>query len=164
MSKVQLPQLSPELEKLISDSIAEFGQIVRRLCTASVAFGAETSKEAILASLQEVLTAKKDLLSGETGLPKAKDDAHGDSVIPLGEYGAVAQLVRVALDHFRYRSGGVSVPIMHRYIVRDLHATDVKEAQIRNTLKGLIKSGHAVTVIRGMYKAGPKLPKSKEAA
>jgi hypothetical protein len=150
-------KLPADLEKIIHDSIHQFGDILRKACQASLTYGAETSKEAIMARINELVGAHKEHIAAQAGLEKAKAAARADGVIPPGEYGAVAQAIKLALNYFRAADAGVTVLELLTYIHRH-GATDVTEQQIRNTLKGLIKSGNATNPSRGRYGAGPNLP------
>lgn len=161
MADVKIP---PELESLIDESLRQFADIIRRVAKASMRHGAEIAKEAVNEVLQDYFAGKLKLEAAERGLEAAKADARKAGVIPPGEYGAVAQGIKVALNHFRSKSDGVTVPDIHRYINRDLGNTDVTEQQIRNSLKGMLKAGTADSPSRGRYGAGPKLPATREAA
>jgi len=158
-------EFPPELAQLIESAVAEYGETLKRVARASVSFGADAAKKAMMETLQEVFTAAKEVQAAEAGLEVAKNAARANGVIPPGEYGAVAQSIRVALRAlYRQGPGGVTATTMLRYINGTLGNKDIQEQQIRNTLKGMIKSGHVEVASRGMYRPGRKLLKLFEEA
>lgn len=115
-------------------------------------------------AIQNVLEHSIRIEELKEKLEEVKKEAHDHGVLLPGEYGATAQAVRVALNHFRTdKEDGASVDEIHRYVSKTLGFREVTVAQVRNTLKGLIKSREVVRPQRGVYAPGPRFPK-KEAA
>jgi hypothetical protein len=154
MSQVKLPA---ELERLVQDAIIDFGMIIRRVAIGSAKFGADATQAAVKEAISNWSAAAMQSFEANKGLEEAKAAAKSDGVIPAGEYGAVAQAIKMALRHFGTVKDGVTVPQLLQQIHR-MGAHAITEQQVRNTLKGLIKSEVASNPSRGHYRAGPRLP------
>lgn len=162
---------SPEKEvsSLVLGLLRQAGPLLqdglRPLIEAAFNAGREYQRKKMNKAIHDVLESNIRLAEIENKLEEAKEEAHANGVLLPGEYGATAQAVRIALDHFRTEEeSGASVEEIVRFLHKKIGFREVTPAQVRNTLKGLIKSREVIRPQRGVYAPGPRFPGNREAA